>query len=215
VEIAYSTFFGDLTGFTGTSPVARVYFLIDEDPLNPGGGLPPNPNFSWLWITTSIAGDTLGQPMAHMDYHGSYGVPIPANTYVFGSVGDLNTNLAVDPAVIIDPMTTQWIEEYPNLGMHWHLTSWEDNLDGFLSPSDQVDMTDETMAVDWFHVDQVWTIFQGFTTEGGDPIYKGAFIATIKTAVPEFPMGLGILMMIAPAIAVLYLWRNRKKVTKP
>lgn len=32
--------------------------------------------------------------------------------------------------------------------------------------------------------------------------------------VPEFPLGLGILMMIAPAAPLLYLWRTRRKVIK-
>jgi len=31
--------------------------------------------------------------------------------------------------------------------------------------------------------------------------------------IPEFPFGLGVVMMIAPAVAVMYLWRTRKKVT--
>jgi hypothetical protein len=30
--------------------------------------------------------------------------------------------------------------------------------------------------------------------------------------VPEFPFGLGVIMMIAPAVAVMYLWRTRKKI---
>lgn len=34
-------------------------------------------------------------------------------------------------------------------------------------------------------------------------------------AAPEFPFGLGVIMMIAPAVALMYLWRTRKKVTKP
>jgi len=33
--------------------------------------------------------------------------------------------------------------------------------------------------------------------------------------VPEFPFGIGILMMIVPAFAVVYVWRTRKKVVKP
>jgi hypothetical protein len=31
--------------------------------------------------------------------------------------------------------------------------------------------------------------------------------------VPEFPFGLGVVMMIAPAVALMYLWRTRKKMT--
>jgi len=60
----------------------------------------------------------------------------------------------VDPIL---PICSIWHEIVPE-PWEWHLTSWEDtNGDGFLSPCDQIDMTNlMTGDVVWFHV---WDIF--------------------------------------------------------
>ena len=54
-----------------------------------------------------------------------------------------------------NPTTTEWHEIYPVYCRRYHLTSWEDNGDGILSPSDQIDMTDEGGIVHWYHVDRI------------------------------------------------------------
>jgi len=58
---------------------------------------------------------------------------------------------------IMDPKCTWWHEIYPNYCNWYHLTSWMDH--GLpvnqLSPSDQIDMTDESGIVTWYHVDRV------------------------------------------------------------
>jgi len=54
------------------------------------------------------------------------------------------------------PICTIWHEMMPE-PWEWHLTSWEDNNgDGYLSPCDQIDMTN-TMTGDvvWFHVREI------------------------------------------------------------
>ena len=54
------------------------------------------------------------------------------------------------------PMGTPWHEIYPVFCEDWTFTSWEDNGNGYLDASDQIDMTnDVTQEVRWFHVDRV------------------------------------------------------------
>ena len=58
----------------------------------------------------------------------------------------------VDPKA---PICSYWREVEPTV-QDWHLTSWEDNGDGFLSPCDQIDMTNLiTEDVVWFHVQEI------------------------------------------------------------
>jgi len=57
---------------------------------------------------------------------------------------------------LYDPMGTPWHELYPNYCESWTYTSWEDNGNGYLDSSDQIDMTnDVTQEVRWYHVDRV------------------------------------------------------------
>jgi len=54
------------------------------------------------------------------------------------------------------PFGSEWHETYPTYCQWWVFTSWEDNGDGFLSPCDQIDMTNTaTGDVVWFHVQEV------------------------------------------------------------
>ena len=54
------------------------------------------------------------------------------------------------------PLGSEWHELYPEYCNMYTLTSWEDNGDGYLSPCDQIDMTDiETGKVEWYHVDRI------------------------------------------------------------
>jgi hypothetical protein len=54
---------------------------------------------------------------------------------------------------IMDPICTWWHEIYPDYCEWWHLHSWEDNGDGMLSPSDQIDMTNYASE------EEMWDIF--------------------------------------------------------
>jgi hypothetical protein len=70
-----------------------------------------------------------------------------------------------------DPITSHWHELYPTYSNEWDLTSWEDNLDGGLSASDQIDMI-QTVGSEvgwkyWFHVDVV-TVTIHFTFKDPD-----------------------------------------------
>jgi hypothetical protein len=96
------------------------------------------------------------------------------------------------------PLGTQWHELYPVFCTNYTLTSWEDNGDGVLSPSDQIDMYQKPDGeVRWYHVDEV-TITLYVTPErdkGGvgfngspPPMYielEGGYNASVLTA-PNF-----------------------------
>ena len=60
----------------------------------------------------------------------------------------------IDP--YIPPIGTEWHELYPEYCNMYNLTSWEDNGDDYLSPFDQIDMTNiETGEVKWYCVDRL------------------------------------------------------------
>jgi len=54
---------------------------------------------------------------------------------------------------IHNPLGTFWHEILPIQGRIWNLTSWVDTL--VLSPSDQIDLTDEYGITRWYHVDKL------------------------------------------------------------
>jgi len=62
---------------------------------------------------------------------------------------------------IYEPRCTYWHELSPHYCVNWHLTSWNDTQElgepgyGELSPNDQIDMTDESGMIKWFHVDRM------------------------------------------------------------
>lgn len=61
---------------------------------------------------------------------------------------------------LTSPISTFWTELVPNGGAKYHLSSWSDNGDGFLSASDIIDITDATGVTTYWHVDLVTiTIF--------------------------------------------------------
>lgn len=215
--------------------------------------------------------------------NGHYGTP-PPQFYFSGPN---------PPTPITDPIGTQWHELYPNWSHMWDLVDWIDNTDGYLSPSDQIDMVNETGWIYSFHVDVVTTTIHwtfkadmdpgsvtgelgdaespDYTEPSGDPDYPlgsvwhqiypdysrefritsfidngdGEFgasdqidfeyldepgaiyyghIDSVSTDIilsqkgdptppsPEFPLGLGLMIAMAPAIPIVYLWRSRKKV---
>jgi len=72
-----------------------------------------------------------------------------------------------------DPVSTQWHELHPNFSKRYHLTSWEDtNGDGKLSPSDQIEMENETGELDNYHVKDVTvTIFISKKPENIENMY--------------------------------------------
>jgi len=82
---------------------------------------------------------------------------------------------------IFTPVYTYWHEIWPVYCRYYHLSSWEDtNGNGFLDPSDQIDMTDEYGKVHWYHVDDVtidiWI----------DPIPQPVHDVAVTSVVPQY-----------------------------
>lgn len=199
VEVSYTIPTSDplyQTGVTGNLVLARVYFKVIS-----GTG------YSWLRLSVSFLGDQNAAKMPHTVYHGSYGA-IPPDTYVAGWI-------PASPFPYDEPRSTNWVEEYPHPGNKWHLSSWTDNTggvppaNGVLDASDQIDMTptDPIGDVQWFHVDQIWEV-------NADPTTYVYMILTKKIVTPEFPLGIGLMMAIAPLIPIAYLWRTKRRVMK-
>ena len=60
------------------------------------------------------------------------------------------------PDPIPNPVCTLWHEIFPEFCKWHHLSDWDDNNDGVLSPCDSIELTDQaTQEADWYHVDEV------------------------------------------------------------
>jgi hypothetical protein len=154
VEIAYTSYGGDLVGFSGNMPLARVYFMVD------GGGA------SKIWIDTTKQGTGLaeagtGASIAYTANDGWY-----SGNIIMSFNGGL---LPLGPP----PIGSQWHELYPHYSNMYTLSSWIDNGDSDLSASDQIDMTNETGWLYWYHVDVVTTTIH-FTFKDPDTGLGGA-----------------------------------------
>jgi len=186
------------TGLSGNLSLCRVYFLEDASPA--GSRL-----YDWLTFSVSLMGKPGAIRITHHTYHMFYGKP-PADTYLFGWTPSSNFPY-------MDPISTYWIEQYPDLGKEWHLSSHTDNGAPGLNPSDQVDMTDlGTSKKSDFHVEKIWDCFVDAPTLDA---YATYMIVTKKPEVPEFPLGTEIVLLLAPIIAIVYIWRLRKNKPKP
>jgi hypothetical protein len=89
-----------------------------------------------LWLTEKIGGEPIGPESAI----------------------ELIDGYPIIDATMSNPISTMWHQIYPpaQFSHMWHLTSWEDNYDGVLSYSDQIDMEGPTGLL-WFHIDRVTT----------------------------------------------------------
>ncbi len=101
-----------------------------------------------------------------------------------------------------DPIGTAWHQIYPEYSQEFVITSWEDNnANGVFGVSDQFDFEYFGEGVTyWAHLDDVTTDI--FLSQKGEPE---------PPPIPEFPLGLGLMVAMAPAIPIVYLWRTRKK----
>lgn len=100
---------------------------------------------------------------------------------------------------ITDPIGTTWHQIYPVYCEEFVITSWEDNGDGVFSTSDQFDFEYFGEGVThWAHLEDITTDI--ILSQKGEPEEPG----------PEFPLGLEIMMMLAAAIPIVYIWRTRK-----
>jgi len=146
-----------------------------------------------VWYWTGESGQ-VGFP-ADVVGDGIYNLPLGAVVFETPPGGMFPTG---------DPIGTDWHELEPVFCQDWSLESWEDNGDGHLSPSDQIDMAlSPTGAISWFHVEWV-----NPNPAPGDGI---ADMVGFAKDVPEFP--LGSVAPIALIAAVAYIWwvTRRKK----
>ncbi len=109
-----------------------------------------------------------------------------------------------DPAMtpeppLSDPTWTRWHQIYPDYCRTFTITSWEDNTPGgYFDPSDQFDFEydDEPGTTYWAHLDAITTNI--WVSKKGGPV-------------PEFPLGIGVLVSIVALVPVIYVWRTRPK----
>ncbi len=101
---------------------------------------------------------------------------------------------------IPDPIGTAWHQIYPDYCREFVITSHVDtDGDGALDPSEQFDFEylDEEGVVYWAHLDSITTdLILSFKEKIPD--------------VPEFPLGIGLILAIVPMVPVIYLWRKRE-----
>ena len=188
----------------GPYPLCQVVFMtLSETEPSPIGimglpkGVPPEKYWIDAWYKTA---DGVEHPVEVIE-HGYYNAETPDRIEFDSSPG-------WDP--LMNPMHTDWHELWPNWCDWWTLESWEDNgvppgePDGVLDPSDQIDMLHAPEGTKWwFHVE--WVNPNPIPNDG-----KADLICTVKP-VPEFPLGVGLMIALAPAIPIVYLWRTRKK----
>jgi hypothetical protein len=97
-----------------------------------------------------------------------------------------------------DPTGTAWHEIHPTYCRTFIITGWTDNGSPGFNPSDQFEITyDDTAEVVQAHLDAVSTDILVSQKPGGP--------------VPEFPLGIGVVMALVPMIAIVYLWRLQPK----
>jgi len=99
------------------------------------------------------------------------------------------------------PMGTQWHEKYPVFSRRYTIVNFIDEGDGFLGVSDYILLENKETGetIEW-HVAEVATDI--IVTPEPDK------------EVPEFPLGIGLMMIMALVIPTAYVWRLRRKVTK-
>jgi len=276
VEVAYTSYGGDLIGFTGDTPLARIMFIVDGggattlhiDTTKPGTGLteagtgnilqytaydgwfsaniimssqpptvlPPGPptlgstwhelypHYSNMWTLTSWTDqgtleldasdqiDMIGPDgwryWFHVDQvtitiHWTFKLPDEGT-------GEAEPEVPMTELTMGDPTGTRWHQIYPVYSRWFTITSWTDNGDTIFSPTDQFDFQYDDEYVEppeewpthWGHLDAVSTDIILSQKGPGEP------------AAPEFPMGIGLVMALAPLALIAQVWRTRKKVMK-
>jgi hypothetical protein len=114
-----------------------------------------------------------------------------------------STGAGYDPA---SPIGSDWHELAPIHCQWWTLESWDDNGDGVLDESDQIDLVQTSGtapgSVVWGHV----TWLNPSPTPGDG---HADLIIDVKPDVPEFPLGLELIMAFALMTPLIYLWRRK------
>jgi hypothetical protein len=102
-----------------------------------------------------------------------------------------------------DPIGSRWHQIYPDYSRPFTINSHTDNGATGFDPSDQFDFEydDQPGTVYNAHLDAVTTNILVSEKPAPPPI-------------PEFPLGLGIIMALAPMIPIVYVWQLRKNKPK-
>jgi hypothetical protein len=111
--------------------------------------------------------------------------------------------------IMNNPVGSSWHEIYPVYCKQFKIVDWVDNGDGVFGPSDQFAILYEEGFTG------------GFPPPGPGPYWAHLDSITVDIVVspkgdpwppsPEFPLGLTLMIAIAPAIPLAFLWRLRKK----
>ena len=211
-------------GYYGTAP---TFMSAQDDPFDPKDPVDSSwhelyPNYCDMWTMTGWTDNADGTLSAsdQISMTNATGWIYPFHvdavtvtihwTFKEGpegpTTGELGDAEPVEPHQLEEPMGdpigTVWHQIYPEYSREFVITSWIDNDgSGTFNPSDQFDFEYfEEGVIYWAHLDSVSTDI--ILSQKGPP----------EKPVPEFPLGLGLMMAIAPAIPILYLWRIRKKV---
>jgi len=174
----------ELPGPTGTGVLVTFYFttMSATEP-------------SWINITKAEYGTKVATYNVDYTLPGFYNPP--PGTTAFDALGMYN------PA---SPIGSDWHELWPTYCQTYSMESFEDNGDGELSPSDQIDMDLSPGGEKfWYHVE--WVNPTPVANDG-----KPDLIVIEKPVVPEFP--LGSVAPIALIAVVAYIWWVTKRKTR-
>jgi len=237
LESFLATYFYDWEGYTTSLLVGPIdkdqgtildisEYIIGYEALGVGAGGGPHKlmRFGFRSKSETIPSviDLFGIRDPEIEIIAMYTTPDGAKHYVDVLddgyyITQLSTTMGFDSETGWDPLTSDpttppndweelWPSPLPYPGKWWSLENWIDNDgDEVLSELDQVHMyyIDDPMQNFWFYVDYV-----NQAPVAGDGGWD--LIVTVKPDVPEFPLGAGLMIMIAPAIPIVYLWRKRK-----
>jgi len=103
----------------------------------------------------------------------------------------------------LPPTATALHEIYPTYCRGIYINNWVDNDDSnTLTPSDQMEiMYTDDYSTWWVHI-------TGISTD----MWVSEKPIPPEPPEAEFPIGVGLMIAIAPVIPIIYLWRSRKKV---
>jgi len=223
-----------IDGYYGTPP-GSIYMSEVTGTYNPT--LDPTgttwhelyPNYCDIWVVETWSDNTDGDLSASDQIifenasEWTWPVHVDAVTttihYTFKATPPVEEHADAEPMepnllgqIMNNPVGSYWHEIYPTYCKMFKITGWTDNGETGFDPSDQFTILYEDP---WpappfpppgagpyeVHLDNMTTDI--VLTPKGEPK---------PPPIPEFPFGVALMIAIAPAIPILYLWRSRKKV---
>jgi hypothetical protein len=106
-----------------------------------------------------------------------------------------------------DPVGSSWIETWPKSNRLYTINGWTDsNATGGLDATDSISMLNQTSGgTDYFDV--LWVNPTPTSNDGRNDL----ILKKKPGPVPEFPLGIELLLALAPMIALIHLWRTRPR----